>query len=144
MSENSSAIIFEHASLDLGLKETPGKRSTPRISLAIELAAKWLDPDDTVTAWCGCIRGLWGLETGTGVPVAHYRAKSWLTWGRSVKLSDAQQGDTVILRRPGGGHVGLVESPAKDGLIRVLGGNQKDAVRVDPFLVSNVVGIRRK
>jgi uncharacterized protein (TIGR02594 family) len=135
--------LYKHAKQDLGLKETPGKGSTLRIRQAIKRAAGWLDGDDSVTAWCGCIRGLWGLETGTGVPKEHYRAKSWLEWGRPVNLEDAVPGDTVVLKRPGGYHVGLFDRlDAQAGKVWLLGGNQGNAVNVSPFSIHDVVGVR--
>lgn len=138
-----SPIIYAHALKDLGLKETPGQASTPRIKLAIETSASWLNPDDSQTAWCGAIRGLWGLETGTGVPPEHYRAKSWLGWGEPIKLSEAMQGDTIVFKRPGGYHVALFNGVGT-GVVNVLGGNQSNAVNFSNYPTSNIVGIRRR
>lgn len=141
---NNSEKIYAHAARDLGLKETPGAASTPRIQLAIGRAASWLDPDDSSTAWCGCIRGLWGLETGTGVPPAHYRARNWLQWGEDVPASQAGQGDTVILRRTGGHHVGLLDCLSPDGRwVYILGGNQSNETNVQKYSTSLIEGIRR-
>ncbi len=141
---NTSQKIYDHAARDLGLKETPGRASTPRIALAIASAASWLDPDDSQTAWCGCIRGLWGLETGTGVPPQHYRARHWLDWGREVSRQEAEQGDTVVLRRTGGHHVGLLDCLSPDGRwIYILGGNQNNATNVQKYDTGLIEGIRR-
>lgn len=137
-----SQLIYDHARKDLGLKETPGKRSTPRIKQAINASAKWLNDDDSATPWCGCIRGLWGLETGTGVPKEHFRAASWLKWGAPVALADARRGDTVVLSRPGGNHVGLFDREER-GFIYLLGGNQSNAVTVAAFGKTLVKGVRR-
>lgn len=137
-----SIVIYNHAKKDMGLKETPGPKSTPRIHSAIETAAKWLDKDDSATAWCGCIRGLWGLETGTGVPREHYRAAAWLNWGVAVDVEDAKRGDTVVISRAGGNHVALldrVEGPR----IYLLGGNQGNAVSIASFSQALVRGVRR-
>lgn len=141
----TSEILHAHATKDLGLKETPGPKSTPRIRLAIEAAARWLPNDDSQTAWCGCIRGLWGMETGTGCPPAHYRAAAWLTWGTPVpSLRQALQGDTVILSRPGGNHVALLDRYSRDGkTVWLLGGNQSDSVSIAKFSAALIKGIRR-
>lgn len=141
--KDNSELIFRHAWKDNGLSETSGKGSTPRIKLAIKSAASWLDQDDSLTPWCGCIRGLWGLETGTGVPPAHYRAASWLKWGEPVKLPDAKMGDTIILKRHGGHHVGLVASVGPAGYVSVYGGNQSNSTNTKSFPTSIIVGIRR-
>lgn len=138
----SSARILAHAIKDSGLTETRGPDSHPRILHAIRVAALWLDPDDSQTAWCGCIRGLWGLETGTGVPKAHYRAKSWASWGKPVALKDALPGDTVILSRRGGHHVALFQSADRTHL-RLFGGNQSNACNSSRFPIETLLAIRR-
>lgn len=137
-----SNAIYNHAKKDLGLKETPGSKSTLRIQHSIEQAAKWLSKDDGATAWCGCIRGTWGLETGTGVPKDHFRAASWLNWGVGVALSEAKRGDTVVISRPGGNHVALLDR-LENGRVYLLGGNQGNAVSIAPFSQSLVRGVRR-
>lgn len=96
-----------------------------------------------LTGNCGCIRGLWGLETGTGVPKDHFRAKEWLNWGKPVKLADAVQGDTVVFRRSGGGHVALFSSHGPTGYISVMGGNQSNAVNIQSYPERDIIGIRR-
>lgn len=139
-----SQLIYDHASRDLGLKETDGRASTPRIRQAIHMAASWLDEDDSVTPWCGCIRGLWAYETGTGSPPEHYRAKAWLNWGEKVKsLDDAITGDTIILSRDGGYHVCLLSGIVNSSQFMCLGGNQSNRVSLAKQLRSRIVGIRR-
>ncbi len=139
---SASLTIYTHALKDKGLKETPGGKSTPRIAYAIQTAAPWLDRDDSATPWCGCIRGLWGLETGTGVPKEHFRAKEWLKWGKPVDIAEAQKGDTVILKRSGGHHVALFDH-MEGSAVFLLGGNQGNAVNVSAYKRGDVVGIRR-
>lgn len=142
MKTDLSPRIYAHALRDNGLSEMPGAASHPRIQAAILAAAKWLDPDDSKTAWCGCIRGFWGLETGTGVPPEHYRAKSWAKWGKPVTWANAQEGDTIVLQRPGGHHVGLhVRHDATH--VWVFGGNQSNACNLTKFKRELVTDIRR-
>jgi uncharacterized protein (TIGR02594 family) len=138
----NSQRIYDLARRDAGLKETPGKASTPRIQTAIIAAAKWLDKDDSKTAWCGCIRGLWGIETGTGVPAEHFRAASWAKWGKPVKWVDAVQGDTLVMTRPGGNHVGLYVKH-DDTHVWCFGGNQSDSCNITRFPRERVTHIRR-
>ena len=139
-----SQLIYQHALLDLGLKETDGRASTPRIKLAIKAAAEWLEDDDSLTAWCGCIRGLWGIETKTGAPEDFFRARNWLNWGEKIRIDQVQQGDTVIMQREGGFHVGLYSGPL-DGLrFTMLGGNQSNRVSIAPQPKSLIVGVRRR
>lgn len=142
--KNNSQLIYDHAFKDNGLSETAGPKSTPRIRLAIKMAADWLDPDDSVTAWCGCIRGLWGLETATGVPPEHFRAREWLKWGEPVKLAEIIQGDTVVIKRQGGHHVALFHSfVGGTGDLYLFGGNQSNATNIKKFDRALVVGVRR-
>lgn len=139
---STSSDIYAHAMKDVGLHELPGSQSQPRIFQAIKVAALWLDGDDSKTAWCGCIRGLWGLETGTGVPREHYRAANWLKWGRAAELP--VKGDTVIISRKGGHHVGLFDHFSTDLKgVWLLGGNQSDKVGVNKYDVTSILGIRR-
>jgi len=139
-----SEAIYNHALKDLGLKETPGSKSTPRIKQAIKLSASWLNEDDSKTAWCGCIRGLWGLETGTGVPKEHYRAAEWSKWGIEVPLAPHhwKKGDTIIMRRSGGNHVTLLEK-VQGKFIYCLGGNQSNEVNISKYSISDVWSVRR-
>jgi len=139
-----SQLLYDHASKDLGIRETPGKASTPRIKQAIKQAASWLNDDDSQTPWCGCIRGLWGLETGTGVPKEHYRAASWSKWGKAVPLDPSKwmKGDTVVMGRSGGNHVALVDRVVGDK-VYCLGGNQSDAVTITSFKISGIWAVRR-
>ena len=85
-------------------------------------------------------------------------AKSWLTIGQGLDLSDAVVGwDVVVLERDsGGGHVGFfagLTSERTEGIqvqivggnqqVQILGGNQHDGVNVSAFSVGRVVGVRR-
>lgn len=124
------------------MAEVPGGKSHPRIRLAIETAARWLNGDDSKTAWCGCLMGLWCLELGLGVPAAYYRAVSWLEWGHGVEKPEAELGDVVVLKRPGGNHVALLDHI--DGKHwHLLGGNQADATSIAPYAEDLVLGVRR-
>lgn len=139
----NSQRIYTHALRDKGLKEVPGSGSNPRIQQAIANAAQWLDKDDSKTAWCGCIRGQWGIETGTGVPPEHYRAASWAKWGKAVKsLDEAVPGDTIVMTRPGGNHVCLYVSHNATH-VWCYGGNQSDACNETRFPRERVTHIRR-
>lgn len=139
---DNSRRIYDHAFRDNGLKETSGPKSTPRIRAAIHAAATWLDEDDSQTAWCGCIRGLWGMETGTGVPPQHYRAASWAKWGKPVRWVDVKPGDTVVMQRPGGNHVALYVRH-DDLHVWCYGGNQANACNVSKFKRALVTHLRR-
>lgn len=140
---NTSALIYKHARKDLGLTEVVGPASNPRIQYAINLAAKWLEKDDSKTAWCGCMMGLWCIELGLAVPKAYYRAISWLDWGTAVEPGDEQLGDVVVMHRPGGNHVTLFEGVATATTWNCLGGNQSNQVKSSLYGKSAVLGVRR-
>lgn len=142
---STSARIYVTALKYLGTKEVAGKGSNSKIQAWIKLAASWLDPDDSNTAWCGCFRGAIGYETATGVPSAHYRAASWANWGKSVPLATPsawQRGDTIVMTRPGGNHVCLLDRVVGKTAY-CLGGNQSDAVTIAPFPISRITAVRR-
>lgn len=135
----NSARLYAHALKDNGLRELPGTASAPRIELAIKTAASWLDRDDSKTAWCGCIMGLWCKELGLPVPSEYFRAANWLNVGTPVRLEDAILGDIVVIGRTGGNHVALF----KDSALTLFGGNQSNSVNYSKFDRSSLKGIRR-
>lgn len=136
---SNSARLLAHARRDAGLKEVPGPGSNARIKQAILGAASWLDSDDSKTAWCGCIMGLWCKEIGLPIPAEYYRAANWLNVGEPVELKDAQPGDIVVISRTGGNHVALFV----DSSLTLFGGNQANAVNAASFDRSTLRGIRR-
>lgn len=137
-------ILYKTASKYIGVHELDGPASNPQIKKWIKDAAEWLDPDDSKTAWCGCFRAALGYETGTGVVSAPYRAVNWINWGRSIIKRDRNiwpQGSTVIMGRPGGYHVALLDRITGD-YMWLLGGNQSDSVNISRFPISKIIDIR--
>jgi uncharacterized protein (TIGR02594 family) len=142
---SNSQRIYDAARRYLGIQETPGPQSTASIRQWITAAADWLDTDDSKTAWCGCFRGALGVETATGLPKEHYRAASWATWGKPVEIGRPdlwQRGDTIVMTRPGGNHVCLLDRVSGD-YAYCLGGNQSDAVTISRFPLSRITAVRR-
>jgi uncharacterized protein (TIGR02594 family) len=142
---STSQQIYRAALKFVGVREVPGLKSNPQIQRWIKDAATWLDGDDSKTAWCGCFRGALGILTGTGVPRDHFRAASWAKWGNPVPLDPKhwQQGDTIVMTRPGGNHVCLFHRVAPTGRIECLGGNQADAVNITSFPLARITHVRR-
>ncbi len=139
---STSEKLYLHASKDFGLKEIPGSASNPRIKSAISTAAGWLDKDDSETAWCGCIMGLWCIEIDVTPPSTYFRAASWLNVGKPVETEKSVRGDIVIFSRSGGNHVTLVDHWDED-FIWCLGGNQSNAVTIAKYSREKIKGIRR-
>ena len=100
--------------------------------------------DPATTAWCAAYVNATlaqsGIEgTGSGM------ARSFLNWGE--KVDTPERGDVVVLPRgnPNGpyGHVGFFDGANEDGTIRVLAGNQGNAVSIANYRPNQVLGYRR-
>jgi uncharacterized protein (TIGR02594 family) len=142
---------FKIAQRFMGLKEVPGAMSEPLILGMLRLDAKWVEKDET--AWCSAFVNFVChlLELPRSRSLA---ARSWLTVGTSVPLTDARVGfDVVILSRGAGtqpgpdvlaapGHVGFYAGQdAKN--VMLLAGNQGDAVSIAAFPKARILGVRR-
>lgn len=140
-----SARHYQLALKYRGLKEKPGAGTHPDLVPMFALAPKWLDQDDSETAWCGIFRGGVGAQAGTGLPQDHFRAAAWASWGTAVDVSKPQtwkQGDTLVMTRTGGNHVCLLDR-VEGSKVWCLGGNQSNAVTIAPFPLARVTAVRR-
>ena len=69
-------------------------------------------------------------------------ARSWLDWGREPNDEEFGEGVIVILERgPSSGHVGFLEDWGDDR-VKLLGGNQGNAVGSAWFTMRRVLGYR--
>jgi len=129
------------AQKELGIHETSGPEATVRIIEYNKHTSLKATSDEV--AWCSsfanfCIdsAGLLGTHSAA--------ARSWLDWG--VKLTKPRLGCIVVFKRgtdPNAGHVAFCDHPdISNGIIRVIGGNQGDAVKLARFPVANVIGYR--
>lgn len=140
-----NSLIYDTAEAYIGLKEFPGAAHNPKI---VEMFADTGNAGvkDDETPWCaafvGAVLAQCGIQ-GTG----RLNARSYLKWGDAVDLSDAKLGDVVILSRgkdPAAGHVAFFGGmSARPGYIRLLGGNQGNAVSVKDFSTAGLLGVRR-
>lgn len=128
--QNTGPTWYREAQKDIGVREVPGSRNSPTImGWARRLGSKVLGiayNADSVP-WCGVAMAHWIEQRGFAPPPIAIRAMAWATWGRDLGLKDLYLGSVVVFKRPGGGHVGMC-SGFTDTHIRVLGGNQSDAV----------------
>jgi uncharacterized protein (TIGR02594 family) len=131
-----------------GVKEVTGTKSHPVILGWIRNWLPWAR-DDSETAWCAifvasCARAAFYL-----VPPKPWAAITWESIGESVAhLEHARQGDVVVVTRgPRSSwrrHVGiLVRDDRAGGRVWLLGGNQSNAVNIEPFDIDNITAIRR-
>lgn len=130
----------------IGMKEIKGVKHEPKILALIVKAFKatgqksWINDDET--PWCGSFIGGVMAEAGLGskIPKEFYRAKAWESAG--TKLTKPAYGCIVTFTRDGGGHVGIVVGKTASGNLKVLGGNQSDAVNIADFAPSRVTSYR--
>lgn len=131
---------LEGAWTELGVREVRGPAHNPRISAFFRDAGH---PDILAdeTAWCAAFVGACLERTG-------YRgsrsllARSYLGWGEPVERF--QLGSVAVLTRgsnPAEGHVGFLIGVTDDKLL-LLGGNQSDAVTVEAYDRSRLLGLR--
>jgi uncharacterized protein (TIGR02594 family) len=137
MSNGEVPRYLEIAEDEIGTKELKGDKHHPRILEyhATTTLGNWGRSKDE-THWCSSfinwcvIKG--GLE-GTNSALA----RSWMDWGIGVDVP--MWGDIMVIKRRrrgsdaitgsrGGYHVGIFVRASR-GRIRLLGGNQRDAVR---------------
>ena len=124
---------------ELGIHETPGPKATARIveyDKSTDLAAT----SDEV-AWCSSFAN-WVMQKAGYHGTRSAWARSWLDWGREPTDAEFWEGVIVVLERgPNSGHVAFLEDWA-DGRVKLLGGNQGDAVSLAWFPMDRVIGYR--
>jgi uncharacterized protein (TIGR02594 family) len=142
---------FKIAQRFVGVKEGPGAMNEPLVLAMLRLDARWVEDDQT--AWCSAFVNFvcFLLELPRSRSLA---ARSWLTVGASIPLTDARPGfDVVVLKRGTGsqpgpdvlaapGHVAFYAGQDAANVL-LLGGNQGDAVSIARFPKARILGIRR-
>lgn len=140
---------FDIAQRFVGITETSGTVSNPQILAMLRLDNAWPEGDEV--AWCSAFTSYccWLLRLPRSTSL---RARSWLGIGQQIDKPEVGF-DVVILQRGEGiqpgpevldavGHVGFYAG--RQGLsILVLGGNQGNAVTIQPFSTNRVLGYRR-
>lgn len=125
-------------------------KDTKRLnSFLLDQVPLWKGLSVNSTPWCAAFVNACEKEVGnkgTGM----LNARSFLKYGKAIKMEDIAVGDIVIFERGGStwqGHVAYVEGVdrGRDGslLIRTVGGNQSDSVSVGWYPISRLLGIRR-
>lgn len=116
-------------------------RNTAAISEFIKRSAG-ISINPRVTPWCAAfvnaVLGAQGIK-GTG----KLNARSFLNFG--LPTESPKLGDIVVLTRGGNswqGHVGFFQGFDENGNIRVLGGNQGNAVNVTTYGADKLLGFR--
>lgn len=136
-------LWIDLAKSQLGVKEVEGKKNNPDILKYHE--ATTLKAQDETVAWCSAFINWCFQACGADKGTRSAAARSWLKWGKEVKLKDAMIGDVVIFSRGNSswqGHVAFYLNH-DDTWVEVLGGNQSDAVSVAKYSRSKLLGVRR-
>jgi uncharacterized protein (TIGR02594 family) len=124
----------------LGVKEVPGAGDNPEIVSWFKLTtlpeALWHDR----TAWCAVfvnagffLNGVKGLRSA--------RAKDWLRFGHPV--DSPRTGDVVVFQWDDGNYHVAYFLALEEDRVRVIGGNQSNAVTDTTYPSGNVTGFRR-
>lgn len=138
--------IYQIAAGELGQREIQGAEN-PRI------LEYWRATDTKVSSdevpWCAAFVNWVLMKCGIEGTLSGL-AKSFLHWknGSPIPLSAARRGDIVVLERqkphPTFGHVAFFDSyDAPIDTVRLLGGNQSNAVTVAPYPTNRIISIIR-
>jgi uncharacterized protein (TIGR02594 family) len=140
MTKQSPIAWLDEAWRHLGLAETPGSKSAPRI-VALYRDAGHAGVKSDAIAWCAAFVGACLARAGSK-PSGSLLARSYIDWG--VALDEPRPGAIAIFSRgttAWQGHVGFVIGAVDDNVI-VLGGNQDDAVSVAAYPKSRLLSLR--
>ena len=138
--EEACKKLHEAARAELGVQEVAGDGDNPRIieyhSFTTLRARK-----DSVP-WCASFAN-WVCNAAGFKGTGFANARSFLNWG--VKLDKPILGCVVVLKRgkPPAGHVTFCDhEDISNGIVRCVGGNQGNAIKVSRYPVSDVLGYR--
>lgn len=123
LNEGAPKMIVEGLKL-VGIHEVAGSQHNPIImGWAKELHLEDTYKSDEVP-WCGLVHAHLCKLAGKVPVTSPLWALNWAKFGVSTPI--AMLGDTLVFKRPGGGHVGQYIGQDKD-CYHVMGGNQGDA-----------------
>lgn len=135
--------ILEAAGEYLGIAEWPGAKHNPQIVAMFDAVGHSGQGDET--AWCAAFVG--SVLAQLGLPhTGKLNARSYATYGASVRTQDARPGDIVVLWRGSPtswqGHVGFFVRYDGDKVV-MRGGNQGNKVSDAPYPVAQIIAVRR-
>jgi uncharacterized protein (TIGR02594 family) len=138
-----NAAILEAAGAYLGVEEWPGAKHNPEIIAMFERVGHRIESDET--PWCAGFVG--SVLASLGLPhTGKLNARSYQTYGQSVRMQDARPGDIVVLWRGSPtswqGHVAFFVEFKGDKVI-LRGGNQGNKVSDAAYPIDRIVAIRR-
>ncbi|WP_311267803.1 TIGR02594 family protein [Sphingobium sp. WCS2017Hpa-17] len=134
--------VVAQAELALDVREVTGPQNNPRIVMYHSSTSGGAASDET--AWCSSFVNYCVEQAGLKGTDSKW-ARSWHDegWGEAV-TDDPHPGDIVVWRRQSasgdGGHVGFFVEKIGSDIIRVLGGNQSNRVRISDYPVKGTLG----
>lgn len=153
--QDGSAGHLQRAMAEVGVQETPGPASTTRIDQYLSVCIRngkllGLRGDDQFS-WCAAFASWCGLPDGmtprAAVAELVSDARALGLWRDGSVWRDPQPGDLAIYARAGqdprtggSGHVNRVVQKLGGGMMRTVGGNEQDAVRLSERHLSEPVG----
>ena len=137
--EQFEPLWLAMAKTELGQAEIPGSNDNPRI-LEYHKTTTLKASDDEI-AWCSSYVN-WCMMKAGQIGTGSAQARSWLSWGKEIKIPT--YGCVVIMSRADRhqGHVGFYMGRKPDDVIAILGGNQGNTVSVAWFSIQKVLGYR--
>lgn len=122
-----------------GVKEITGdKHNQTIIDYAHDVGEDWVNDDET--PWCSLFVKWCVWKAGFGI-LGKANARSWLKEGELT--TEPETGDLVIFKRGSSswkGHVGFYINYEGKELVRVLGGNQSNEVRISLYNSAKILG----
>jgi len=130
---------FELAVAEIGTKEAPGYANNPIVQQYYKDAGSGQLPDSV--PWCAAFVGAMLKRAGVA-PSGFLAARSYLKWG--VPIKTPVKGAIVVFSRGTSwqGHVAFFDSYVRTGTIKVVGGNQSDAVNYGNYSLAKLLGYR--
>jgi uncharacterized protein (TIGR02594 family) len=124
---------------ELGVREYAGAADNPRIvDYLSSTNLSRIERSNDETFWCSAFVN-WCVEKAGYEGTDSAWARAWLTWGKELK--QPRRGCITVFKRNEGGHVAFYMGRTSSG-IKVLGGNQSDAVNISTYAASNLLGYR--
>jgi uncharacterized protein (TIGR02594 family) len=141
MSIIDTAPWMRIAVCELGEREIVGAKHNPRVQEYLRTVRLGKNDED---AWCSAFVN-WVMLHAGHTRSERANARSWLAVGEETVTP--QYGDIAVLwrvsRKSWMGHVGFFLTRTNDGGVKLLGGNQGNAVSVMEYPAARVLGYRR-
>jgi uncharacterized protein (TIGR02594 family) len=138
---------YELAREEIGVTELGSPKRVIQYHEATTLDKKYHSPK---TSWCSSFMSWCFTGAGVGNPRSAW-ARDWLGYGEKISLDQAKPGDVLIFQRDGDGdgekdegHVTFFSGyDPVTKMIKCLGGNQSNAVRLSNYSKDDLIGVRR-